>query len=80
MPNTAKQALPPSLAPRGLRRPAAAAYWGVSPSKFDQLREKGIAPKPKLLDGVEVWCRFELDESFSCLPTEAANDNNPWDE
>jgi hypothetical protein len=72
-------ALPSSLAPRGLRRAAAAAFFGVSPSKFDEGRREGIIPAPKLFLGVELYCRRELDESFSCLPTEVANDNNPWD-
>lgn len=73
--------LPPSLPPRGLRRPVAAAYLGVSPSKFDQGRKEGIVPPPKLFSGVEVWCRAELDLMFSELQTKAANDNspNPWD-
>jgi hypothetical protein len=72
--------LPPSLPPRGLRRPVAAAYLGVSPSKFDEGRREGIIPAPRLFLGVELYCRCELDEVFSCLPTEPVNDNNPWDE
>jgi hypothetical protein len=36
---------PPSLAPRGLSRPQAAEYIGVSPSKFDQLKEDGRMPE-----------------------------------
>jgi predicted DNA-binding transcriptional regulator AlpA len=74
-------ALPHSLAPVGLRRPVAAAYYGVSAATFDKLRKTGAVPKPRLiLDGIEVWSRYELDEAFHAMPIEAANDNyNPWD-
>jgi predicted DNA-binding transcriptional regulator AlpA len=74
-------ALPNSLPPVGLRRPVAAAYYGVSAATFDKLRKAGSIPKPRLiLEGIEVWSRYELDEAFHALPTEASNDNiNPWD-
>jgi hypothetical protein len=54
--------------PRGLRRPDAAAYIGVSPAKFDQWVERGIMPKPKRQDGVVVWDRLKLDLAFAELP------------
>jgi len=69
----------PSIEPRGLRRPQAAAYLGVSPSYFDSLRDR--LPAPRRLDGVVVWDRHDLDVFFDGLPSEASNDNeNPWDE
>ena len=72
--------LPPSLAPRGLRRPVAAAYFGVSATTFDKMRAAGQVPVPRIImQSIEVWDRQELDEAFTLLPTTAANDNNPWD-
>jgi predicted DNA-binding transcriptional regulator AlpA len=68
--------LPASLAPRGLSRPQAAAYIGVSASLFDQLVKDGRMPRPKRINGRVVWDRRRLDESF-----DAINDGgeNPWD-
>jgi hypothetical protein len=75
-------ALPLSLAPRGLCRETAAAYWSISPSKFDQLVLDGRAPKPKRIDNRKVWDRRELDLAFDALPAEGegtAISGNPWD-
>jgi hypothetical protein len=55
-------------APRGLRRLDAAAYIGVSPSKFDDWVLRGLMPSPKRQDGVVVWDRFALDLAFDVLP------------
>jgi hypothetical protein len=68
---------------RGLRRTEAAAFIGVSPTKFDEWVEKGIMPKPKRQDGVVVWDMVALDVAFEALPdedgiTHAANDGG-WD-
>lgn len=38
---------PAALVPRGLRRPDAAAYEGVSPTKFDEWASRGIMPDPE---------------------------------
>jgi predicted DNA-binding transcriptional regulator AlpA len=56
--------------PRGLRRETAAAYVGVSPSKFDEWVNDGRMPKPKRVDGCVVWDRFALDQAFDALPSE----------
>jgi hypothetical protein len=48
---SARPALPPSLAPRGLHREAAAEYVGLSLSGFDQARARGDYPKPTLPGG-----------------------------
>jgi hypothetical protein len=68
-----------NTAPRGLRRVDAARYLGISPSHFDKQRDLGAIPSPKLLFGVMLWDRHDLDALFS-----AANDNQPdelneWD-
>jgi len=62
-------ALPPYAVPVGFRREAAAAYWSVSPTAFDKLVAKGLAPKPvpNLLTGMKLWDRRQLDERFSEL-------------
>jgi|HubBroStandDraft_2_1064218.scaffolds.fasta_scaffold141479_2 hypothetical protein len=64
--------------PRGLRRPEAAAYIGISPSKFDDWVLRGLMPTPKRQDGVVVWDRFALDLAFDVLPD--SRDNQPDDQ
>lgn len=70
-------ALPINLPPRGLCREAAARYVGVSPTKFDELVQDGRMPKPKRIDGRNVWDRSALDFAFEALPGDGAH--NPWD-
>jgi predicted DNA-binding transcriptional regulator AlpA len=64
-------ALPGTLAPRGLSRLAAAAYVGVSPSLFDEMVRDGRMPPPKMINSRLVWDRFELDAAFDELPDKA---------
>jgi predicted DNA-binding transcriptional regulator AlpA len=55
---------------RGLSRIEAAMYFGVSPSKFDQMVEDGRAPRPRIIDSRKVWDVHELDMAFDDLPRE----------
>ena len=76
--------LPPNLNPVGLRRDAAAAYWSISPSAFDKLVARGIAPAPipNLTLGIRLWDRRQLDERFSELSGfrfTLATEPNDWD-
>ena len=66
------------LEPRGLSRPLAASYVGVSPSLFDEMVKDGRMPGPKEINSRLVWDRRELDVAFDALPNR--NDRNPWDE
>jgi predicted DNA-binding transcriptional regulator AlpA len=72
--------LPRSLAPRGLSRTEAAAYVGVSPSKFDELVKDRRMPAPKRVDTRTIWDRVKVDAAFDALPdeAEAATEVNPW--
>lgn len=70
-------ALPPTLAPRGLSRAEAAAYIGLSTSKFDALVAAGSMPRPKTVGSRKLWDRFALDAAFDALPDDGAV--NPWD-
>lgn len=77
-------ALPSQLAPVGLRREAAAAYWSISPSAFDKLVAAGVAPKPisGLCIEVRLWDRRQLDERFAELSgfhIALATEPNDWD-
>lgn len=68
--------------PKGLRRPEAAAYVGVSPSLFDQMVNDGAMPKPKRYRRRNIWDRCALDEAFHCLPEDESDkpiSTNPWD-
>lgn len=60
--------LPLSLPPRGVNRLQAAAYVGVSATKFDELVEAKRMPKPKQIDGRVVWDVRKLDLAFDALP------------
>lgn len=55
---------------RGLSRVEAAIYFGVSPSKFDEMRADGRVGPPKLIDGRKVWDIRDLDIAFDNLPDE----------
>lgn len=57
--------------PRGLRLDEAAAYVGVSATKFDEWVKRAVMPRPKRQDGVVLWDRYRLDQSFDALPEEA---------
>ena len=70
--------LPAALAPRGLSRVEAAAYIGVSPTKFDELVRDGRMPKPKRIDARTIWDRKQVDVAFEALPDE--RDRNPWND
>ncbi len=77
---TRSDVLPASLPPRGVNRVQAAAYIGVSPTKFDQLVADGRMPKPRIVDSRRVWDVWQLDMAFSALPNgEDERDANPWD-
>lgn len=61
----------PDINPRGLRRPQAAAYVGVSMTKFDELVRDGRMPAPRRVDGCNIWDRHALDDAFDSLPDAA---------
>jgi hypothetical protein len=66
-----------AVQPRGLRRAAAAAYLGISASHFDKQRALGEIPAPRIMFGVELYDRHDLDLLFDGKPTlSAANDND----
>jgi len=63
---------------RGLRRPEAAQYVAVSPTKFDELVSDGRMPKPLKLDGCTIWDVRDLDAAFDALKDEEGR--NEWDD
>ncbi|MGD9915722.1 MAG: helix-turn-helix transcriptional regulator [Rhizobiaceae bacterium] len=71
--------LPPSLAPRGLSRPQAAEYVGVSTSLFDEMVRDGRMPKAKTINSRTIWDRLEVDRAFSNLPGGEAGGDGEWD-
>jgi predicted DNA-binding transcriptional regulator AlpA len=58
---------------RGLSRVEAAAYIGISPSKFDELVADGRMPKPVPIDSRRVWDIRHLDLAFDALSSETSN-------
>jgi predicted DNA-binding transcriptional regulator AlpA len=63
--------------PRSMRREAAAAYIGVSTTKFDEAVADGRMPKPKRIDGCVIWDRYRLDQAFDDLPE--GNQKTGWE-
>ena len=62
-------ALPPTLAPRLIGREAAAAYVCLSPNTFDNLVDRKLMPKPRILgDKRRAWDVRELDVAADALP------------
>jgi predicted DNA-binding transcriptional regulator AlpA len=56
----------------------AAEYIGIGATKFDEMVDDGRMPRPKRIDGRNVWDRIRLDEHFAALDDDhtAANE---WD-
>ena len=65
---------------RGLNRIEAAAYIGVSPSKFDEMVRDGRMCSPKRIDARVIWDIRQLDAAFDSLASEVDDTENPWDE
>ncbi len=63
---------------RGLSRVEAAAYLGISPSKFDELRKTGRIGPAKILDGRKLYAMEMLDEFFNELPEENHEAAGDW--
>lgn len=70
--------MPVGMMPRGLSREQAADYFGVSPTKFDEMVADGRAPKPKRIDGRRVWDLRKLDRAFEALDGDHEPDDDPW--
>ena len=70
--------LPVSCPPCGLSRAQSANYVGVGTTKFDEMVTDGRMPRPKRVDGRNIWHRSGLEEAFLALPSD--DDSNPWDE
>ena len=55
---------------RGLNRKEAAAYIGVSATKFSELVRIGMMPQPKAVGRRRIYDRHQVDEAFDDFPTE----------
>jgi hypothetical protein len=64
--------------PQCLRRAEAAAYVGVSMSKFDDLVTRGLMPPPKRIDSCVIWLRDRLDAALLDLPDDGPTADNVW--
>lgn len=64
---------------RGLRRNDAAIYFGISPTKFEELVKAGKLPKPVRIDRIVLWDKQKLDDAFDDLLGDADESENPWD-
>jgi predicted DNA-binding transcriptional regulator AlpA len=74
-------ALPPTLAPRLISREASAAYICVSPNTFDDMVERKVMPKPRILgDRRRAWDVRELDAVADALPRAGDGEMVPSDE
>jgi predicted DNA-binding transcriptional regulator AlpA len=75
--------LPPTLAPRLIKREAAAAYVSVSPTIFDQMVKEGRMPPPKRL-GIRriAWDLRDLDAAVDQLPVQGGGIevDDTWDD
>jgi hypothetical protein len=60
--------LPQGLRPATLPDAESAAYIGVSLNKFRKMREHGLMPKPRKVDGRNLNIVAELDKAIVALP------------
>jgi hypothetical protein len=67
-----------NMNPRGLKRKVAAAYMGVSPTTFDEMRKDGTVAPPRKYRGNKIFDVRDLDDAYENLPTDEKP--NSWDE
>lgn len=70
--------MPQNLVPRGMGHDQAAAYVGLSPSKFDELMKAGRMPQPRIAGGTRVWDIRALDKAFDALPEYGVTSSGDW--
>jgi hypothetical protein len=70
--------------PLGLRSERAAAYLGISRTKFLELVKQNVLPRPKVIDGIRVWNRLALESAFIELGDDeldvSSSANNTFDD
>jgi hypothetical protein len=70
-------ALPSSLPPIGGTAEVAAAYCSLSVGKFMELVQRGLLPKPKVIDRMKRWDLEAVRIAFKALPDD---DETPGDD
>jgi predicted DNA-binding transcriptional regulator AlpA len=67
---------------RGLSRVEASMYFGISPTKFDEMVKDGRVPPARMIGKRKVWDIHELDLAFDELPHEDSPSiaGNSWDD
>jgi hypothetical protein len=79
-----QNALPPSLPPRLIGRDAAAAYVNASPNFFNDLVDRKVMPRPRILSQKRrAWDVRELDAATDALPHDgdaAAGSSDGWED
>lgn len=76
---TRLSALPANLPPRQIARDAAAAYVGVSATKFDEMVRDGRMPRARCIDARRLWDVRQLDVAIDALPIDGVDSDNPFD-
>lgn len=67
------------ISPRGLRADDAAAYLGMSKTKFLELVDRGMIPRPFTIDSIKIWDRFDLDAVIDAAKEDTPSENNSFD-
>jgi hypothetical protein len=67
-----------TFAPRLMRAVVAAAYLGMSETKFRELVQAGKIARPKRQDGLVSWDVRDLDAFADALPRDDEPINNDW--
>jgi excisionase family DNA binding protein len=65
---------------RGLSRDEACQYVGVSATIFDRMVRDGRMPRPKKLDGRQVFDLYALDRAFDALPDAGEGAGTGWED
>lgn len=66
----------PVIEPRGMRLPNAAAYVGISQTKFLDLVQRGVFPSAKKIDSISLWDRRALDRALDAIFEEEPYDRH----
>ena len=48
-------------------------------TKFLELVDKGMIPRPFIIDGIKIWDRFDLDAVIDAAKEDTPSENNSFD-